>query len=450
MNAPAPTLTRYFTGNAAPLTTEITANDLPVTGRLPEELDGTYLYIGSNPISTPDAATYNVFTGDGMVHGIRLRDGRAEWYRNRWVRTARVSQSLGESPVGGPTRGLSDNANTGIATIGGRPMALVDAGGLPVELTGELETVARTDLEGTLPNGFTSHPARDPVSGELHAVAYYHELDHVQYLVLGTDGRVRRAEPIGVPDTPMMHELSLTERYVVFYDLPVTYDKQLQAAGSLLPYRWNAAHASRLGVLPRDGDGSDVRWFDVTPCFVFHPLNAYEVGDRIVLDVIRYPQVFTGDSAGVRANRHTLWRWVIDLAAGTVHEEQLLDELEEFPRIDERRIAAPFRYGYAVSYREDKATGLAGHGLFKHDFDRSMTELHDFGPGRASGEGMFVPRTASGPEDDGWVFTLVYDAQLDRSDLVLLDAADFTGAPVASVHLPVRVPAGFHGTWVPA
>jgi carotenoid cleavage dioxygenase-like enzyme len=448
MSAATAVLSRYFSGNAAPVTDEVTVTDLPVTGRLPAELDGRYLYIGSNPITPPDPARYNVFTGDGMVHGLRLRDGRAETYRNRWVRTCRVCSALGEAEVPGPVRGLTDNANTGIATIGGRTMALVDAGGLPVELTGELDTIARTDLDGTLPNGFTSHPARDPVTGELYAVAYYHELSHVQYLILGVDGKVRRAEPIAVRDNPMMHELSLTERFAILYDLPVTYDRNLMHAGSLLPYRWNPEHGARLGVLPREGGDADVRWFDVQQCFVFHPLNAYEDGERIVIDVIRYPQVFGGDSAGVRGNRHTLWRWVIDLATGTVGEEQLLDYLEEFPRIDERRTGRAYRYGYAVAYHEDKATGLAGHGLRKHDMVTGRVELHDCGPGRAAGEGLFVPRDPDAGEDDGWLLSFVYDASLDRSDLVVLSAADFTGEPVAVIHLPVRVPAGFHGTWV--
>lgn len=451
MSRPSPTMERYLTGNATPVTSEVTEFDLPVSGTLPAELDGRYLYIGSNPVAPPDPATYNVFTGDGMVYGLRLRGGRAEWYRNRWVRSSRVSRVLGEPEVSGPRHGLSDNANAGLVSCGGRTLALVDAGGLPVELTGELETIARTDLDGTLPNGFTSHPERDPDTGELYAVAYYHELSHVQYLVLDVNGRVRKAEAISVQDTPMMHELSLTEHHVVLYDLPVTYSDALRQAGSLLPYRWDEDHGARIGILPREGGDADVRWFDVDTCFVFHPLNAYEDGDRIIIDVVRYPQVFVRDAASVRDNggRHTLWRWTVDLAGGTTRQEQLLDRLVEFPRIDERRNGRSHRYGYAVSYLEDRPTGLAGHGLVKHDLHTADTQVHHHGAGRCGGEGLFVPRSADAPEDGGWILCYVYDAGRDASDLVVIDAEDFTSPPVASVHLSSRVPPGFHGAWVP-
>jgi carotenoid cleavage dioxygenase len=61
---------------------------------------------------------------------------------------------------------------------------------------------------------------------------------------------------------------------------------------------------------------------------------------------------------------------------------------------------------------------------------------------------VFVPRSDDAAEDAGWVMSLVYDAGTDRSDLVILDAQDFAGEPVATVHLPQRVPFGFHGNWI--
>ena len=94
---------RYLEGAYAPVHEELTAHDLPVTGTLPPELDGRYLRNGPNPFADPDPASYHWFTGDGMVHGLRLRDGKAEWYRNRWIRSTAVSAALGEEPVPGST-----------------------------------------------------------------------------------------------------------------------------------------------------------------------------------------------------------------------------------------------------------------------------------------------------------------------------------------------------------
>src|SRR6185312_11265243 len=105
----------YLEGFLAPVKAEVTATDLQVTGHIPEHLDGRYLRNGPNPAAEVDPETYNWFTGDGMVHGVRIRDGRAEWYRNRWVRTPRVAAALGESfsprRSSAPLHGTGANTN---------------------------------------------------------------------------------------------------------------------------------------------------------------------------------------------------------------------------------------------------------------------------------------------------------------------------------------------------
>ncbi|CAN5858949.1 carotenoid oxygenase family protein [soil metagenome] len=439
---------RYLRGNFAPVAEERTAFDLPITGTLPAQLDGRYLRIGPNPITPPDPATYHWFTGDGMVHGVRLRDGRAEWYRNRFVRSTRVSEHLGEEPAPGVRHGMGDGANTNVIGHAGGTFAIVEAGSRPVELTYELDTVAHSDFGGTLPNGFTAHPKRDPLTGELHAVAYYWELPHVQYLVIGPDGRVRKTEPIETKGSPMMHDMSLTGRHAVFYDMPVTFNLDAAMAGGAFPYRWDDAYGARVGVMPREGTNADVAWFEVDPCYVFHPLNAFDDGDRIVLDVIRHPSVFADDLQGPNDGPPTLWRWTVDQATGTVNEEQLDDRPQEFPRVDERVVGGRHRYGYSVGVTVGERFDLGGE-LVKHDLAAGTSETHQFGVGTAVGESVFVPRSADATEDDGWVMAFVYDAATDRSDLAVLDAGDFGAEPVARVHLPARVPHGFHGNWVP-
>jgi carotenoid cleavage dioxygenase len=444
----APT-NRYLTGNYAPVHEELTALDLSVTGSLPPELEGRYLRIGPNPVGPVDPATYHWFTGDGMAHGVRLRGGKAEWYRNRWVRSEQVSQALGEEPAPGERHGGMDGANTNIIGLDGRTFAIVEAGARPVELTYELETVAHVDFGGTLPNGFTAHPKRDPQTGELFAAAYFWGLDHIQYIVVGVDGRVRKLEPISVKGSPMMHDMSLTERHAVFYDLPVTFNLEIAAAGASFPYGWDDTYGARVGVLPREGTNADVRWFEVEPCYVFHPLNAYDDGDRVVLDVIRHPRMFDHDRLGPNEGAPSLWRWTVDLSSGMVKEEQLSDRAEEFPRVDERVVSRPHRFGYGASLSVGDDVGFDGSAMLKHDLANGTVEAHGYGPGRSTAEGVFVPRSAGAAEDDGWVMSYVYDASTDRSDLVILDAQDIAGEPVASVHLPARVPIGFHGNWVP-
>src|SRR6476659_4511377 len=253
MTTEATTTSKWASGLYAPVHEELTAVDLPGDGTLPADLDGRYLRNGPNPIGPVDAS-YHWFTGDGMVHGVRLRDGRAEWYRNRWVRSTRVSEGLGEDPAPGERFGGFDGANTNAIGHAGRYYAIVEAGARPVEL-----------------------------DGELHAMSYWWGRPNViEYTVVGTDGRVRRCDDIAVPGSPMVHDMSLTAGHVVAYDLPVTFNMEAAAAGTSFPYMWDEDYGARIGVLAREAPVDAIRWFDVDPCYVFHPLNAYDDGDRVV------------------------------------------------------------------------------------------------------------------------------------------------------------------------
>src|SRR5271170_982689 len=218
----------YLDDFLAPVGAEVTATDLAVTGHIPEFLDGRYLRNGPNPVAEVDPATYHWFTGDGMVHGVALQGGKAGWYRNRWVRSAGVRAALGEPTTATPNllAGMQSlGANTNVLAHAGKTLALVEGGVANYELTDELDTVGPCDFDGTLAGGYAAHPHRDPKTGELHAVSYSFARGRtVQYSVVDTHGRARRTVDIEVSGSPMMHDFSLTDKYVVIYDLPVTFD----------------------------------------------------------------------------------------------------------------------------------------------------------------------------------------------------------------------------------
>ena len=444
---------RYLQGNYAPVREELTLTDLPVTGRLPEALCGRYLRNGPNPVTDVDPATYHWFSGTGMVHGLRLRDGRAEWYRNRYVRNPDTAAALGEdAPRSGaaPHGDMDFSANTNVIGHAGRTLAIVEAGSRPYELTDDLDTVGICDFDGTLPNGFTAHPKLDPVTGELHAVCYWWGFgNHVQYVVVSPEGKVTRADLVPTKGSTMLHDMSLTERFAVVYDQPVVFDLDLAMQGRF-PYSWSDDYPIRLGLVPRDGEVTDTSWFELEPGYVFHPMNAYDDGDTVVLDVVRHPRMFATDRNGPNEGAPSLWRWTLDRATGKALEELVDDRGQEFPRVDERVVGRRHRYGYAAGTGDDGADGSGPvGGLFKHDLVAGTSEFRSFGARSGAAEGVFVPRATDAAEDDGWVMALVYAPDRDASDLVVLDAQDFSGAPVATVHLPVRVPFGFHGNWVP-
>ena len=439
----------YLQGNYGPVTEEVTAFDLPVVGELPVELEGRYLRNGPNPAVAVDGPTHHWFIGDGMVHGVHLRGGRAEWYRNRYVGSTHLSELRGLPDI--PGRNWNDSPggpNTNVGGFAGTTWAMVEAGGCPVELTYELETIGRNDFSGTLPGAFTAHPKVDPDTGEMHAMVYAWAqwMDHVQYVVVGKDGRVRHTLDIPLPGMTMLHDMSLTQRFAVVYDQPCTVDLDLAFAGRF-PFRWNPDYGNRVGLLPRDGGVGDIAWIDVPICYSFHPLNAYDAPDgSVVIDLCVYDRMFDTDLLGPFGDGLArLERWVLDPQRRTSSVTVVDESPNEFPRHRGSLTAKPYRYGYCASPSVD---GAAGWPTLKHDLVAGTRTAFDHGPGRCAGEPVFVGRQGATDEDDGWLMTFVHDVTNDGAELVVMDAQDFARGYVAQVKLPQRIPFGFHGNWV--
>jgi carotenoid cleavage dioxygenase-like enzyme len=453
----APADHRFLEGSFAPVEEEITAFDLPVTGQIPAELSGRYLRNGPNPLGLDDP-NYHWFLGAGMLHGVRLRGGKAEWYRNRWVRSKAVAEQHHETWPGGPVHANMDfAANTCIIAHAERILATVEAGPLPYQMTEELGTVGSCDFGGTLPGGFAAHTKLDHATGELHAIAYFWAWDYVQHVIVGPGGKVTSTTNVPVPDGPMMHDFALTGKYVVLLDLPVTFSLNAVTQGMELPYVWNPNHPARVGLLARDGS-KPIQWIGLDPCWVFHTLNAYDDEDgKVVVDLCQYNKSFDVSTLWEAHGPVTLDRWTIDPVAGKITQQRLDDRGQEFPRVDDRIISHPYRYGYSAVIGEvARAITAAGdfgddaftNAILKHDLAHGTVQAHEFGRDATAGEAVFAPTAPDSPEDDGYVMAFVHNPDRGAADLVILAAQDFTADPVARVHLPARIPLGFHGNWI--
>ena len=435
----------FRTGNYAPVHDELTAFDLPVQGSIPPELNGWYLRNGPNPRSGGG----HWCVGDGMVHGVRLENGRAAWYRNRWVRTESFERPSPNYNDDGTRNLHSSIANTHVVRHAGKTLALMEFS-LPYEISNDLETLGAYDFGGKLMDSMTAHPKICPTTGEMHFFGSGNIFEpHVTYHRADADGQLTINRPIDVPALTLMHDFALTADHVVFMDLPLLFNPSLALTRQNerdLPYRWQDQYGARLGVLRRDDPYGPVRWFDIDPCFVFHVANSYDNGNSVVLEVLRYPEMWRDSSEfGTDAE---LWRWSIDLDTGMVEESQLDDRGVEFPRVDDRLAGAAARYSVAVG----------SNALVRYDLQRDTASEHRFGRHRghsghgapsAPGEAVFAPAVGESDELAGWYLTYVYDPVTDGSDLVIIDASDFEGDPVARVRLPRRVPHGFHGNWIP-
>jgi carotenoid cleavage dioxygenase-like enzyme len=433
----------HLRGNWAPVLDELTEYSLQVDGVIPPALNGVYIRTGPNPAS---GYSNHWFVGDGMVHGVRISGGKAEWYRNRFVETPNIFDPVDDmmATMGDLTRGT---ANTAVVHHNGDVLCL-EEGHWPWRIDTELNTIGVQNYGGALTAPMTAHPKVCPITGELIAFSYLNPgPDYVRYIRISADGQLVQLEPITVPNMVMMHDFNITENYVIFMDLPVCFD--LGSLGSGLPFKFNADAGARLGVMPRNGTNADVRWFEIDPCYVFHPVNAHEVGNTIVIDVSWQKQAF-GSSNDDYAEVGRLTRWTIDLAAGTVNEERIDDRPGDFGRIDARRVGLDARYGYLMSLggEGNSEEPVYGSKLLKYDLHTGACVEHDLGEGVRGAEPVFVPASADAGEDEGWVISLAHDTASGESRLEIIDAQNFAGRPVATIRLPRRVPYGAHGAWI--
>lgn len=451
----------FLEGNFAPVREEITVEGLRVIGRLPEGLEGMFVRNGPNPQFAP-RGRYHWFDGDGMIHGVRLQGGRAS-YRNRYVRTAgwreenRAGRSLFTGFLEPPDltrlaqggQPFKNAANTALVWYHDRLLALWEGGAPHALRLPSLETTGVYDFDNRLNHPFTAHPKVDPATGDIAFFGYGPVRPYLRYGVADRQGRIVHTAALELPRPVMMHDFAITGRYTIFLDLPEVFSLGRAVLGQM-PFRFEPQHGARLGVLPRRGSNRDLRWFEIAPCFVFHTFNAWEEDDDTIVLLAcrtdRFPEEINGvrRREGENAAEPRLTRWRIDLRqGGRVREERLDDRPIEFPRVAENRLGSATRWGYA-----GKAGGLFFESLVKYDLANGRAEEHAFGRNRFGGEAVFVPAPDAREENAGWLLTYVFDRAENRSELVIVDARDFRGDPVAQVLLPARVPFGFHGCWV--
>lgn len=439
--------------NRAPVTDEVTLTGLEVTGSIPPELNGRYLRNGANPVT---GMSEHWFLGDGMVHGIELGNGQANWYRNRYVRTP-----LYENPgVDRMELGYIDpetisfnfdisTANTHVIGHAGKILAL-EEGAFPYELTRELDTVGPCTFDGKLTTQMTAHPKTCGETGEMVFFGYSSLPPYLTYHRVTAAGELIQSTEITVGGPTMMHDFVISRNHSIFMDLPAIFDMELAMTGGM-PIRWSDDYPARFGVMPRAGGDADVKWFDVDPCYVFHTLNAYDIGDEVVVHGCRLNEIWRDGSdigdpdAASDDDAPRMWEWRFNMVTGAVSERPLDDRFSEFPRVPDSKVGVESRYGYTMSTTDDKTAGE----IFKYDLaDGGSRTSHVFPTGQFSGEPVFVPADGATNEDDGYLLTFVHDETTNTSHLTILDASSIESDPVAQVHLPRRIPTGFHGSWV--
>jgi carotenoid cleavage dioxygenase len=459
----------FLRGAYGPVFDEMNEANLRVTGEIPAALTGVYMRNGANPQFAP-MGRYHWFDGDGMIHAVYLENGKAR-YKNRWIETPglRHEREQEKALFGGILNfqfppedimaecGIFKNAaNTNIIRHADKILGLWE-GGPPSEITRELDTVGIMDYAGKLEGSMTAHPKWCPETGELIIIGYdpIGGQPFLRYHVADKHGNLVHSTPITIPEGVMMHDFLTTRNYSIIFDLPAVIAAAMEGKSM-----WQPDLGARIGVMPRHGSDADVRWFDIDPCYVFHFLNAWEeVGsdghERIVAYGCRMPNVdldfeATGDApSGIAAvDGVGMAKWTIDLTTGTVKEEMIHDLRSDFPRLHDDLLGLKHRYGFA-SATLDGPMGLGFNGIIRYDLEGGSDQTFAFGPGTTIGEAVVADDPTRPGELGAYVMVYATDLAAMTTDFCIFNAEDIAAGPVARVHLPQRVPAGFHGNWMP-
>lgn len=465
----------YRTGPWRPQNTEYCADDLTVVeGEIPTDLDGVYLRNTENPLH-PALKAYHPFDGDGMLHVVGFRDGKA-FYRNRFVRTDGLEA---ENAAAGPLwPGLAEPLPLAKVDYGwGARTLMKDASSTDVVVhrgtaltsfyqCGDLyrvdpysaETLGKESFNGGFPVdwGVSAHPKVDERTGEMLFFNYSKSAPYMHYGVVDANNDLVHYTEVPLPGPRLPHDMAFTRNYVILNDFPLFWDPELLERNLHVP-RFHRDMPSRFAVIPRRGNSSDIQWFEADPTYVLHFTNAYEDGDDIVLDGF-----FQGDPEPNDNGTGTKWqrafrflaldrmqarlhRWRLNLRTGGLTEESLSDSITEFGMINGSHLGEPYRYAYAAS---GKPGWFLFDGLVRHDLHTGAEQRFAFGDGVYGSETAMAPRVGARDEDDGYLVTLTTDMAADASYCLVFDAARLPDGPVCKLQLPERISSGTHSTWV--
>ncbi|RVW68137.1 hypothetical protein VitviT2T_002912 [Vitis vinifera] len=468
--------------NFAPVE-ELPPTECEVTdGSLPPWLDGAYIRNGPNPQFLP-RGPYHLFDGDGMLHSIRISQGRAILC-SRYVKTykytierragspilpnvfsgfngltasaARGALSAARILTGqfNPVNGIG-LANTSLALFGGRLYALGESD-LPYSLRlkpdGDIETLGRHDFDGKLVMSMTAHPKVDPETGEAFAFRYGPVPPFLTYFRFDAQGRKQPDVPIFSLTSPsFLHDFGITKKYAIFADIQIGMNPVEMVTGGS-PVGTVPNKVPRLGIIPRYAkDESEMRWFNVPGFNIVHSINAWDEEDAIIMVA---PNILSVEHTLERLDMiHASVEMVrIDLKTGMVTRHPLSTRNLDFAVINPGYVGKKNKYVYAaVGNPMPKISGVVKLDVSQTERKECIVGSRMYGPGCYGGEPFFVAREPDNPEaeeDDGYIVSYVHDEKSGESKFLVMDAKTPNLDIVAAVRLPRRVPYGFHGLFV--
>ncbi len=470
-----------FSGNFfPPLRFEGEILDCEVQGEIPRDIHGTFYRLGGDWAYPPKSPHDAPFSADGYISMFRFANGRVD-YRGRFVRTPRylANQKAGRQLFGiYRNRAADDPSVRSLSSTVANTTPVIHAGRLfatkedarPYEIDPHtLETRGECDFKGKLKSlTFTAHPKIDPVSGELICFGYEatgEASTDVFVYFIDRSGEVKREVRLQAPYVGEMHDMAITRTHVVLPLYPLTTDKEWLAEGNIHWY-WDRRLPGYLCVLPRDGDAKDARWIKGPSHAMVHTLNATTQGNRLTLDGAVsdanpfpfFPNRF-GPPWTPENGNSTVRRFTLELDS----EHEGWEEQRPFPsapgglpRIDDRFISLPYRYGW-MGYSDPTRpfeVELAGGRAFPitnclgrfHMTSGKLDTLFVGSDGTLQ-EACFVPRNSKAAEGEGYLVAVYTNLAESRAELIVVEAQRME--ELARVILPFQLSVQVHGAWAP-
>ena len=231
---------------------------------------------------------------------------------------------------------------------------------------------------------------RDPVRAP-------HEAPH---LPDRSRGKLHHLQAVDLPFATLNHDCALTRRYMVFVIDPLVAEAcRASCSGSTAStsaLRFDGKRPTQVILVPRDG--GKPRIAECEAFFHYHINNAFEDGDDVVLDLVRYPDydnIHRGfrelPGLGFDEHRHEAQPDCGSTPSDEVTIEDLYRTRCEFPQHDWRLTTSAHRY--ALHGRPGRRRRRRSARSSRSTTTRGAATRHEFGAGQVAGEPIFVPRS---------------------------------------------------------
>jgi carotenoid cleavage dioxygenase-like enzyme len=438
--------------------------DCEVWGQIPTDIQGTFYRMQCDfDYRPPKNEWLTGFNGDGHISRFRFHDGSVD-FKGRFIRTARLmAERKARKRLFGVYRNpFTDDpsvahinrsaANTHTYWHGGKLFVLKEDS-LPYYVDPHtLETIGDWNFHGKYTaQTMSAHPKIDPLTGEMIAYGYEAKgilTKDIAVYTINPAGRVTKEVWLQSPYLGIIHDIAITQKHVIIPVIARTSSMERLKAGEPM-WDWDGSLPTMVGVLPRDGDAKDVRWFKGPSRNTLHFLNATDRGNTVTMEL--------PTSSGER-DPSQIRRWTFDLnSKSDAFQEDVVSTTPGFlPRMDDRYLSLDYRYAF-ISSRvpsatpDPKASPMSGGTQVVQRLDVRTGDIKQcVVEGKvALQESCFVPRANSKNEGDGYVMTIASNFDTMSSDMIITDAQHLEDGIIATVKLPFRLRSGTHTNWYP-